>query len=422
MSELALLGGDKAVTLKAGSKELASDELNEIVLNQIKKGEITGKAKVLDEFEERFSDYTGAEFALTSCNGTTSIQQGLFGVGVSPGDEVLVTSYTFWASVGPIITNHGIPVFCDVDPDSYCISPDDIEKKITSKTKAILAVHVWGAPCNMDALLEIADEHDLGVVEDCSHAHGAEWNGQKLGTIGDVGCFSLQGTKLLKAGEGGVLVTDDRECLERAAVLGNNRKKYLADDSPYRKYSTGGFGFTHRAHPLGIAIANHQLKELDEMNEIRDTAGRYLEEGIDNIDAVSPQKVYEKGRRVYAYHYMKYDPEKMEGVSLSTFLKALRAEGVSCGGNWYGKLHKEDLFLEKTPYGKGCPGKCEHVKIDRTNEAPELPATEYLHDHTFRAAPRFEQPCEELLEQYIEAYQKVYANVDQLKSYQEGQD
>jgi dTDP-4-amino-4,6-dideoxygalactose transaminase len=189
---------------------------------------------------------------------------------VGPGNEVIVPSYTFWATAVPIIAANGVPVFCDVDPDTYCIDPREIVKKITPRTKAIMVVHVWGNPADMHSIMEIGAKYKLKVIEDCSHAHGSLWKGKKVGIIGDVGCFSLQGSKTLPAGEGGILVTDNREYYEIAVAYGHyDRVEKFPENSEYKKYSLTGLGYKFRANPLGITIANHGLDELDQRNAIR---------------------------------------------------------------------------------------------------------------------------------------------------------
>lgn len=421
MPKLALLGGTKTVTLdyeKEGNLPLVNEKGIQKVTELMRKGEIS-TSPVVKEFERKFADYVGAKYALCCTNGTTTLQEALFAVGVKPGDEVIVPSYTFWATTAPIIASHGVPVFCDVDKETYNLDPAEVEKKITSKTRAIMVVHVWGNPADLDGIMRIARKYNVAVIEDCSHAHGAEWKGQKVGIIGDVGCFSLQGSKLLPGGEAGILVTNNREYYERCVALGHyERLTSLPEDSLYRKYALTGLGFKHRVHPLAIAIADSALEDLDERSEIRNSQGKLLEEGIKDISCIIPQKVYSGAARQYAYHFVTYDETKLEGVSAMTFMKALKEEGVIVGVCGYGRLHKAPLFVEGDPYGNGCPGNCSHVvnNFDRTNVI--LPVTELLAVNTFMAAPRFEKNCGQLIEQYVEAYHKVANNADELRKYE----
>lgn len=419
MAKLALLNGEKSVKIDASTSwlPLVSDESMDVVVDLMKKGQIS-TSPIVSEFEKNFSKYLGAKYAIAVNSGTTSLQEALFAIGVGPGDEVIVPSYTWIFTVAPIVASHGIPIFCDVDIDTQCIDPEDIKRKITPRTKAIMVVHVWGNPANMDEIMKIAKENDLYVIEDCAHAHGTMWKDKKVGIIGDVAGYSLQGSKTLAAGEAGVFITNNQEFYERAVVLGHyERVNSLPETSKYKKYTTS-LGFKHRVHPLGIAIVNTELKYLDERNAIRTENARYFEEGIKDIKCVVPQKTYEGGVRQHSYHYGRYDEEHLEGVSISTFLNALKEEGVMVGAIGYGRLHEAPLFLEQTPYGKGCPGKCPHIEVEYPTGPVSLPKTEYLREHAFMMAPRFEKPCKDLLDQYIEAYHKVANNVSELKEYE----
>lgn len=415
MSNLKLLGGEKAVhkNLKDITFEPVAPKAYNTIESMLKKGEIS-MSPIVGEFEQRFANYIGTKYALCEVNGTTSIQAALFAVGVGAGDEVIVPSYTFWATVGPVVASNAIPVFADVDADTFCLTAETIRKCITPKTKAILLVHVWGMPCDMDSVLKLAKEYNLKVVEDCSHAHGAMYKGKKCGSFGDVGCFSMQGSKVLAAGEAGILVTNSREYYERVLALGHYDKlEKLSEDSAYAKYYLTGLGYKHRVNPLAIAIADAALDKLDEYNEIRNRNGKYFDECISDIDFVKTQKAPEGAERVYAYHYGKLIKEKCEGVSVATILKALNAEGVACGSCGYGRLHKAPLYTELARCSFTCPhyGK-EYV-------LPEcLENTEFLAENTFMMAPRFETEDKNVVEQYAEAFRKVADSLDELAEYE----
>lgn len=420
MEKSALLGGTKTVTIDyqtAGNLPLVSEKSKKAVMELLDKGQISA-SPLVQAFEKKFADYTGSKYSLCTNNGTASLHSALFAVGVGPGDEVIVPTYTFWATAVPIIAGHGIPVFCDVDPDSYCLDPVAIEKKITKNTKAIMVVHVWGNPADMESIMYIAKKYDLKVIEDCSHAHGAMWKDKKIGSIGDVGCFSLQGSKPLPAGEGGILVTDNRTYYERAVAFGHyDRVSSFPSDSLYSKYYLTGLGYKYRAHPLGIAIADCELDELDKRSDIRNSNALKLEEGIAHLPFITPQKIYDGTKRQYSYHYMTYDSARFAGLSLHTFLKALRAEGVICGECGYGRLHQSPLFIEAQPYGRGCPSKCPSV-AENPDRNKHVDISERLAETTFMAAPRFEKNCDELIAQYINAYEKTADNLDKLLVYE----
>ncbi len=417
--KLALFGGEKAVDESVKCQlPLVAPAAYKTVNELMEKGEISA-SPIVAEFEKKFAKYIGTEYALTCNNGTTSIQEGLFAVGVGAGDEVIVPSFTFWATVGPVAAVNAIPVFAEVDGDMQTLTAETIEKHITPRTKAVIVVHVWGNPCDMDPIMELAKKYNIKVVEDCAHAHGATYHGKKVGSFGDVGCFSLQGSKVLAAGEGGILVTNNRECYERACALGHYDKlASLPEDSKYRKFSLTGFGYKHRIHPLAVAIADAGLDRLDEVNKYRKENAEYLEKLISDLEFIKPIKTPENSERVFAYHYVEYVPEKLKGLSVFTLLKALAAEGVCCGSCGYGKLHQSPFYNGEGPYGHGCPFACPHYD-GKYVPTKNLPITERLAENAIMIAPRFEIECKEIIEQYAKAYHKVYENIDTLLKYEE---
>ncbi|MBE6749843.1 MAG: DegT/DnrJ/EryC1/StrS family aminotransferase [Ruminococcaceae bacterium] len=416
--KLALFGGEKVVGDVQCQLPLVAPETYDVVKELMQKDEIS-TSPIVNKFEKKFADYIGVDYGLCCVNGTTSIQAGLFAVGVGAGDEVIVPSFTFWATVGPVAAANAIPVFADVDEDTHTLTAADIEKHITPRTKAILVVHVWGNPCDMDPIMELAKKHNLKVVEDCSHAHGATYHGKKVGSIGDVGCFSMQGSKVLAAGEGGILVTNNREYFERACALGHyERLGGFPDGSEYKKFALTGFGYKHRIHPLAVAIADGNLNRLDELNKNRTKGALYLEELISDLDFIKPLKTFDDSERVFAYHYAQYIPEKLKGLSVITFLKALAAEGVYCGSCGYGKLHQSPFYNGEGPFGKGCPFACPHY-AEKYVPTQVLEVTEKLAKNSVMIAPRFEIDNKEVVEQYAKAYHKVYENIDELLKYEE---
>ncbi len=416
--KLALFGGEKAVSgwLERCQRPVVADRAYKTINDLLIKGDISA-SPVTHNFERRFADYIGTEYGLCYVNGTTSIQAALFAVGVGAGDEVIVPSFTFWATVGPVAATNAIPVFADVDRDTHLLTAETIEKCITPKTKAILLVHVWGNPCDMDPIMELAKKHNLKVIEDCSHAHGASYKGKKVGSIGDVGCFSLQGSKVLAGGEGGILTTNCREYYERACALGHyERLGNLPDDSEYKKFRITGFGFKHRIHPVAAAIADAGLDRLDELNALRKENGEYFDKLLEKTGYIKPLKVVDGGERVYAYHHVEYLPEKLKGLSMHTLLEALTAEGVCCGGCSYGQLHKSPFFTGEGPFGHGCPFSCPHHEGEYA-PAEYLEVSEHLNKTVIFAAPRFEYADKSVIDEYAHAYNKIIDNLDLLLKY-----
>ena len=200
-------------------------------------------------------------------NGTAALDAALFVLGIKQGDEVICPSYTYWATAMPAVTLGAKVVFCEVDPKSLNMDPEDFRKKITPMTKAVIPVHLWGLPCEMDEIIAVARENKIAVIEDACHTHGAEYKGKKMGTLGDFGIFSFQASKNLPGGEGGMLITDNENYYYQAVTLGHYRR---AADLPenYSKYQHTCLGFKHRMSPLHAAITRVQLKTLEKKNKI----------------------------------------------------------------------------------------------------------------------------------------------------------
>ena len=245
------------------------------------KRNISGYPTFVEEFEKSFAKFIGKKNGLTFCNGTSSIEAAIYALDLEPSSEILITSSTFHASIGPIVNLKYIPKFVDIDNETLTIDCEDLESKINEKTKALIIVHPWGNPCNMDKLVEIVKKNNLKLIEDCSHAHGASYNKQKVGSFGDISCFSLQGNKAIAAGEGGICVTDNNLYFLRMSIYGHfNRHQINMDQlKEFNKFSKTGISKKLRAHPLGIALAKVDFDNLLTMNKYR----LNVYEKIDNI-------------------------------------------------------------------------------------------------------------------------------------------
>lgn len=218
---------------------------------------ISSKGHFINEFEKAFASYIKTQYATGVCNGTVAIHLALLALGIKPDDEVIVPTFTYIASANPIVQIGATPVFVDSEPDSWQMSPSDIEKKITSKTKAIMVVHLYGHPCNMDKIMQIAKKHGLFVIEDCAEAIGTKYKGQHVGTFGDVATFSFFGNKTITCGEGGMVVTNDPTIYDR---LVHFRGQGLAK---YREYWHDVLGYNYRMTNIQAAIGLAQLEQVE---------------------------------------------------------------------------------------------------------------------------------------------------------------
>jgi perosamine synthetase len=246
-------------------------------------------------FEEEFAEYIGVEHAVAVANGTMALDTALKALKLGPGDEVVTSAFSFIASSNCVLFQGAKPVFADIDPKSFNIDPSDVAEKITAKTKAIIPVHLFGQPAAMDALKEIAGDHGIALVEDAAQAHGAEYKGQKVGGLGDVGCFSFYATKNMTTGEGGMITTNDRELAKRTSLL--------RDHGQSEKYHHVFLGYNYRMTEMCAAIGLEQLRKLDRFNERRRENAELLTRGIQKISGLTPPYVKDDVKHVF-YQYV----------------------------------------------------------------------------------------------------------------------
>ena len=320
----------------------------EMAADMTRRNELSGGTPVVREFEQQWAEWIGSRFCVTVMNGTSALYSAFFGLGVGPGDEVICPINTWICTIAPAPLLGARPVFCDVDPESLMLDPADVEARITDKTACIVPVHLWGNVCDLDALTAIGEKHGIPIVEDCSHAHGAKYKGKMCGSIGAMGCWSLQGSKPVSAGEGGVLTTDDVDAFERACLIGQvNRIEGIDLVSPkYEQHQPLGLGMKFRAHPLGIGIAKVQLAKLDELNARRAAFITEVEAGLDAIPGLRPVKVYDGAERGGFYGFpVIHDPDVM-GMSTQDYVERLNQAGLQVSLAPYPNLHELPLFAE----------------------------------------------------------------------------
>ncbi len=224
---------------------------------------ISSTGKYITQFEESFSSYCGTKFGVAVSNGTTALHLALTALEIGEGDEVIVPDITFAATINAVIYTGATPVIVDIEEDSWCIDPDEIEKAITPKTKAVIPVHIYGQPCNMDKICDIAKKYNLYIIEDCAEAHGAAWNGQKVGSFGIISCFSFFGNKVITTGEGGMCITNNEQLNERMRILRDHGM------SKSRKYYHEVVGFNYRMTNLQAAIGVAQVERIEDILEWR---------------------------------------------------------------------------------------------------------------------------------------------------------
>jgi len=303
----AILGGDSVVTLdqtEALRWPIITQQDEDAVLDVLRSGDLSLNP-IVKELEEDFKGLTGRKFAQSHNNGTAAILAGLHAIGIQPFDEVIVPSATWWSSVMPILHCGGVPIFAELESECLGLDPQDIEEKITDKTKAIVVVHLFGVPSKIDEIMAVAEKHNLKVLEDASHAHGATYHGKPIGSFGDVSIFSLQGNKLCPSGEGGILLCDDEELWESAIRLGHY-EKLLGLESNNKYFAATGFGFKFRIAPMSAALAHCQFQEMDARNKQRNTNCEYLSKKLETLGIETFLSLDNVGR-VYFEFLVRYD-------------------------------------------------------------------------------------------------------------------
>ena len=304
---------------------LSSEELDEI--RAVLESGIRAQGETVARFEERFAEYVGTDYGVAVSNGTTGLHAALAALGVGEGDEVITPPFSFIATATSILMQRARPVFCDIDPETYNINPDGIEDAITERTKAIIMVHLYGLPCDMNAIMEIAESNGLKAVEDACQAHGAEYHGRRAGSIGDVGVFSIYPTKNMTTGEGGMITTSDPEVAERARMIRNH--------SQSERYVHPILGYNYRMTNLAAAIGLSQLKRIDHFNEKRRENARFYDENL-NLDA----PIVPDGCK-HVYHQYTIQVEDRDG-----FTRHLEKDGVGYGVHYPVPIHRQPLMRE----------------------------------------------------------------------------
>ena len=343
MSKLAINGGPRAAAnfkMPAWPTMAAEDRQAVIeTLDTVEWGRLIPNSRA-EAFERAYAEYHDARHAVAVSNGTVAIELALLAAGIRPGDEVLVPATTFIASAGAIVRVGAIPIFVDSDPETLSISAPAVEAAITPRTRGIVAVHYGGYPVDFDALLPIAQKHNLVFVEDCAHAQGTAWRGRKVGAMGHFGTFSFQQSKSLSAGEGGVVLTNDDDLAEQARlyhnigrVVGRPGYEHLVLASNYR------------LPELSAALLLAQLGRLQEQVEQRMRGAGFLADELAAVGGIRPLKADPRiTQRGYYFMVLRYDRSQFADVPLKRFVEALQAEGVPCDSGYGMPLYKQPAF------------------------------------------------------------------------------
>jgi len=291
-------------------------------------------------FARKFAKVHTAKYAQCVNTGTVAIQAALIAIGIRPGDEVIAPAYTWEGTVGPVLLLNAVPVFVDIDPETYCLDAKLIEKAITPKTKAILPVHLGMRFADMDEILRIAAKHNLKVIEDCAHAHGGMWKGKGAGSMGDLGAFSFQSSKLITSGEGGAVITNNLEYMEKVQSYINAGRASVTDQYHHRIV-----GFNYRMGEFQAAVLGPQLDRLPKQAKLRAANMKHLETRLRNTPGIGLLKPDPRITRLAPYGYvLKYFAHQVGDIPRAAFVAALQLEGIPCDGLFYEPVYKSSLF------------------------------------------------------------------------------
>ncbi len=315
------------------AKPIISEEEIKEVENVLRSGIIAQGPKVA-EFEENFAEYVGVKHAVASSSGTTALHLALLAADIGPGDEVITTPFSFAATGNSILYVGAKPVFVDIDYKTYNLDPTKIKSAVTEKTKAIMPVHLYGQPADMDPINRTAKDHGLIVIEDAAQAHGALYNEQKTGSLGDMGCFSFYPTKNMTTGEGGIITTNNAEMAEKARVLRAHGES--------ERYTHVVLGYNFRMTDIAAAIGIVQLKNLDKFNQTRIENAKYLIEHIGEDNGIKLPYVASNVKHVFHQFTL-----RVEGSNRDNLMQFLKEKGIGTGIHYPRPIYQQKIYQER---------------------------------------------------------------------------
>ncbi|MEN6356597.1 MAG: DegT/DnrJ/EryC1/StrS family aminotransferase [Armatimonadota bacterium] len=357
MSELAIFGAEKSCNCQWPSWPVHGDEERTALLEVLESGKWWYGEKV-KEFESKYAGFQNAKFGVTATSGTTALEAALDALGIGAGDEVIVPPYTFMATASAVLRVNAIPIFADIEPDTFCIDPEDVKRKVTDKTKAIIPVHLGGYVADMDRLWKIAREHDLYLIEDACHAWGSQWKGKGVGAIGHCGVFSFQASKNINSAEGGIMLTDDERIADACRSITNcGRSKTGA------WYEHHVIGSNLRLTEFQAAILLAQLTRLESQIIKRMQSVQIIEDVLNDAPGIRLTRHDNRmTRRSYHFYPFRLDMS----ISRARFIEACEAEGIQLSPGYTTPLYKNTMFRQEKEGSANCPFSCPYYgrKID----------------------------------------------------------
>jgi dTDP-4-amino-4,6-dideoxygalactose transaminase len=409
--KLAILGGAPVRTAPWPEWPVWDPSAEKDILEMLRSGRWwRGRGDYVAEFEEKYAEFIGAKRCLATASGTTALLISLHVLGVDAGDEVLVSPYTFIATYNSIFISKALPVFVDTDPETFLIDPAKIEEKITERTTAILPVHIYGLPVDMDSVNIIARKHGLKVIEDACQAWLTEYKNRKAGTLGDLGCFSFQNSKHIPTGEGGAIVGNDDELMDRCHSFHNCGRPYgsFKGTTPYPAR-----GSNRRMQQMQAIMLMSQMKRAKKDADIRLANALYLDSKLKDIPGIITYKLA-KGANRSAYHLypFRYKKEFFNNIPKQKFIEALQAEGIPASSG-YGPQNKYEL-VEEALNSKGYKRLFGEDRLRRYREENHLPGNDQLCEEAVVFYQSLLLGTKSDMDDIVSAITKIYENRDSL--------
>jgi dTDP-4-amino-4,6-dideoxygalactose transaminase len=364
--------------------------------------------------EREWAGYYNIEHAITVNSCTSGLYAAIGACGIGPGDEVIVSPYTMSASAACALIYNAIPVFADIEDKTFNLDPESIEERITRNTKAIVIIHIMGHPADMDSIMQVAGKYNLKVIEDCAQAHAAKYKDKYVGTIGDIGVFSLNVNKTIQTGEGGVLITNEDELAQRLRLI-RNHGEVVADQMEYDNINNI-IGYNYRMCEIEAAMGSEQLKKLESLNQVRVKLAEYLTDHLKELEGMVPPSVEPDCVHVFYVYSMKFK-EDIVGIPRSLFCKALRAEGIPVYEGYVRPLYLQQLYQKRLGYGgKGCPFNCHMYDGDVDYRKGICPTAERMYEKELISLEIVKHPqVLDDMDKIVQGFKKVLSNIDNIK-------
>ncbi len=372
------------------------------------------------QLEEDFARYFSVEYAVTFNSATSALHGAVSAAGIGPGDEVIVPPTTMSATASSVLMQNAVPVFADIEDETFGLDLEAVEQAITSRTKAILTVNLFGHPSQLEELEDMAAKHNLLLIEDNAQSPGAQCNGRLAGTIGRMGIQSLNYHKGIQTGEGGLVLTNDKKMAEHLQLVRNHGEVVIGHMDGLEDVNLVNIlGWNYRLTEVQAAIGIPQLKKLDELNAIRIKLADMLSDGLRDYYFLTTPFVRENCSHVYYLYPMRFHREQI-GISRDIFVKAMQAEGISLSQGYVKPIYLEPMYQKKIAYGsRGCPFRCPWHEGSVSYDRGLCPTSERLHFEEFIITDICKYPnSEKEIEEFATAVKKIVDNLNVLRKFE----